>query len=230
LNIAPGPCAGFQSPISWSKQSLNKFVLLPLATILIASPAWSRPHSSSISLSTTALSFNGSSGNVSSQPLTITSAGRQSVTIQSLSFSNGAFADSPLALPVTLSPGQSLTVQVTAQPESTAQTGTLTINSTANDPTVSLSETAITTQPVSHSVSLTWQAPSSSTDPVDSYQVDRAASGSTQYSVVGTTAAGSTAFTDSSVTSGQTYVYEVLSVDASGNVSSPSNTVTETIP
>ena len=209
---------------------MNKFVLLPLAAILIASPALARQHTQSISLSTTALSFNGSSGNVSSQPLTITSTGQQSVTIQSLSFSNATFSNSSVALPVTLSKGQSLTVNVTAQPESTAQTGTLTVTSTANDPTVSLSETAITTQPVSHSASLTWQAPSSSSDAVDSYQVDRAASGSTQYSTVGTTVASSTAFTDTSVTSGQTYVYEVRSVDASGNTSNPSNTITLTIP
>jgi hypothetical protein len=72
-------------------------------------------------------------------------------------------------------------------------------------------------------VSLTWRAPASSSDPVDSYEVNRAASGSTQYSVVGTTTAASTAFTDSSVTAGQTYVYEVRSVDASGQTSSPSN-------
>ena len=190
--------------------------------------ARTRPHSS-ISVSTTALSFNGSSGNVSSQPLTITAIGTQSISIQSLSFSNGVFSNS-VQLPVTLSGGQSLTLNVSAEPQSTAQTGTLTINSTANDPTVSLSETAITPPPVSHSVSLTWSAPSSSSDPVDSYQVQRAASGSTQYSTIGTTAAASTAFTDNAVTSGQTYVYEVRSVDQSGNTSNPSNTITLTIP
>jgi fibronectin type 3 domain-containing protein len=65
---------------------------------------------------------------------------------------------------------------------------------------------------------------------VDSYQVNRAASGSTQYSVVGTTTASSTAFTDTSVTAGQTYVYEVRSLDQSGNSSTPSNAVTLAIP
>jgi hypothetical protein len=210
---------------------VKKTVLLPLAAILIASPAWARLHrSDSISVSTTSLSFNGSSGNVSSQPLTITAAGQRSVTINSLSFSNQDFASSPVSLPATLAPGQSLTIQVSAQPQSTAQSGMLTITSTANDPTVSLTETATTPPPTSHSASLTWSAPSSSPDPVDSYQVDRAASGSTQYSTVGTTVASSTAFTDNSVTSGQTYVYEIRSVDASGNTSNPSNTITLTIP
>jgi Fibronectin type III domain len=210
---------------------VTRKVVLPLAAMLIATPLWARQHSSgSIAVSTTALSFNGSSGNVSSQPLTITCTGQRSVTIDSLSFSNRDFASSPVSLPATLAPGQSLTIQVSAQPQSTAQSGTLTITSTANDPTVSLTETATTPPPTSHSASLTWAPPSSSTDPVDSYQVDRAASGSTQFSTIGTTVASSTAFTDNSVTAGQTYVYEVRSVDASGNTSNPSNTITLTIP
>ena len=159
----------------------SKAFLSALAVaLLVATPLLARQHTSgNISLSTAALSFNGSSGNVSSQPLTITSTGRRSVTIQNISFSNGVFSDSAVSLPATLSPGQTLTVKVIAKPQSTAQTGTLTVTSTANDPTVSLSETAISTT-TSHSVSLTWHAPSSSSDPVDSYQVDRAASGSTQ--------------------------------------------------
>jgi fibronectin type 3 domain-containing protein len=146
-----------------------------------------------------------------------------------LSFSNGTFYGSSAPLPVTLTAGQRLIVKVVAKPKSTAQKGTLTIKSTANDPTVSLSETAIS-KTTSHSASLTWHAPSSSSDPVDSYQVDRAASGSTQYSAIGTTAAASTAFTDTKVTSGQTYVYEVRSVDQSGRTSAPSNPITLKIP
>lgn len=209
--------------------------LLPLAAILIATPlscGLSQAQStSSIKLSTTALSFNGSSGNVSSQPLTITSTGQSSVTIQKLSFSSTDFSDSSLSLPVTLSSGQSLTVHVSAHPASTAQTGSLTITSTANDPTVvSLSETATTPQPVSHSASLTWSAPASGSDSVDSYEVNRAVSGSTQFSVIGTTTAASTAYTDTSVQAGKTYVYAVRSVDEQGATSNPSNTITLAIP
>jgi hypothetical protein len=211
---------------------VKKQFVLPLAAMFIATPVWARQHhgGSSISVSATALSFNGSTGNVTTQPLTITAAGSNSVTIQGIAISNGVFTDTISTMPMTLSPGQSVTVKVSAKPQSTAQTGTLTITSTANDPTVALSETATTPPPASHSASLTWNPPSTSTDPVDSYKVQRAASGSTQYSVIGTTAAASTAFTDSSVTAGQTYVYEVVSVDASGNASTPSNTVTLTIP
>jgi hypothetical protein len=211
---------------------LKKTVLLPLAAILIASPVWShsQAQTGSIKLSTTALSFNGSSGNVSSQPLTLTVTSSQAVTIRSLTFSNTAFSGPSGTLPATVPTGRSITGQITAHPKTTAQTGKLTISTSAGTYTVSLSETAIAQKPASHSASLTWKAPSSSPTPVDSYQVNRAASGSTAYSVVGTTTAGSTAFTDSSVTSGKSYAYQVRSVDASGHASSPSNTVTLAIP
>jgi predicted phage tail protein len=208
--------------------------LLPLAAILIASPVWARQHGSrstgSITLSTPALSFNGSSGNVSSQPLTITSTGQNAVTIQKLSFSNSVFSDSSVSLPVTLSRGQSLNVKVSAHPASTAQQGALTITSTGNNPTVSLSETATTKKPPSHSVTLTWGAPASGSDSVDSYQISRAVSGSTKYSVVGTATADSTTYTDTSVQAGQTYVYEIRPVDQEGTAGSPSSTITLAIP
>lgn len=210
---------------------MNKKILLPLAAILIATPFSARAQSTSgIRLSSTALSFNGSTGNVSSQPLTITVTSPRPVTIRSLSLSNSTFSIPQVPLPVTLSSGQSITGQVSARPQSTAQTGKLTLGSDAGTFTVSLSETAIAKAAAAHSVSLTWNAPSTSSAAVDSYQVERAVSGSTQYAVVGTTAAASTAFTDSSVASGKSYVYEVRSVDDTGNASKPSNAVTLAIP
>jgi hypothetical protein len=208
---------------------VKKQLLFPLAAILIATPVWAQ-QARSVSLSTTALSFNGSSGNVSSQPLTLTVTGRSPVTITSVSFSNGTFFAPSVPVPLTLSSGQSLTGQVSAHPQSTAQTGILTIGSSGGTFRVALSETAVAKAAAAHSAKLTWIAPSKSTDPVDSYQVNRAVSGSTQYSTIGTTAASSTAFTDTSVTAGQTYLYQVRSVDESGNTSNPSNAVTLAIP
>jgi predicted phage tail protein len=210
---------------------VKKHILLPLAALLIATSSWAATSAqSSLTISTTALSFNGSSGNVSSQPLTIVATGP--ITITGVSFSNSAFSAQPVRLPATVSSGQRMTgqIQISARPQSAAQTGKMTIATNAGTFTVSLSETAITKPSATHASSLTWSAPSKSSVPVDSYQVNRAVSGSTQYSVVGTTAAASTAFTDNSVSSGQTYVYAVQSVDESGNTSSPSNTVTLAIP
>jgi hypothetical protein len=211
---------------------VKKQFVLPLAAMLIAGPAWVRSHASSaarVTVSTSALSFNGSTGNVSSQPLTITSTGQKAVTIQKLSFSNSTFSGSTVALPVTLSKGQSIKVTITAQPKSSAQTGSLAITTTANDPSVSLTETA-TVASTTHQVNLSWKAPSTTPVAINSYQVDRAVSGSSQYSVVGTTTASSTVFTDTSVQPGKSYVYQVRSVDQSGGTSTPSNSVTLAIP
>jgi hypothetical protein len=206
---------------------LKNHILLSLAAMLIASPAWAQ--NSSIKLSTTALSFNGSSGNVSSQPITITVAGTRPVTVRSISFSNPTFFLPPFKLPVTLSSGQSYSGQVSARPQSTPQTGTVTIGTDAGNLTLSLMETATAQQPAAHSVSLTWKAPAGS-DAVDSYQVERAAAGSTQYSVVGSTSGASTTYSDDSVQSGQTYHYEVRAVDDQGNSSAPSNAISLAIP
>jgi hypothetical protein len=211
---------------------VNKAIFLPLAAILIAAPAWAGQNTSSpsLKLSTTALSFNGSSGNVSSQPLTVTVTGSQPVTITSATFSNGNFFSTPINPPVMLPSGQSFTGQISAHPESTAQTGKLTIVSNVGTYTVSLAETATAPAQTSHQVNLTWDAPPSSSDPVDSYQVNRAVAGSTAYSTVGTTTAGSTSFADTSVKAGTTYQYEVRSVDDQGDTSGPSNTLTLAIP
>ncbi len=210
---------------------MKKIVLLPLAAILIASPVWASSNSASkLTLSAAALSFNGSSNNVSSQPLAVTVTGSQPVTITSVTFSNGNFFFTPVHLPVTLPGGQSITGQISARPQSTPQTGKLTIVSNVGTYTVSLSETAPAQAPTSYQVNLNWKAPASSTDPVDSYQVNRAVAGSTAYSTVGTTTAGSTTFADTSVKAGTTYQYEVRSVDDQGDTSGPSNLLTLAIP
>jgi hypothetical protein len=203
---------------------VKKHILLSLAVSLLAAPCWA---SSSVSLSSTSLSFNGSSGNVSSQPLKITAVGG-TVTIKSLTYSSSVFSGT-VALPVRLSRGQSITIKVTAHPASTASKGTLTITTNVSKPSVSLTETA--TQPtVSHSVSLTWHAPVSSPVAIDSYAVERAAAGSASYATVATTTGASTVWNDTSVKSGTSYTYEVIARGANGDSSKPSNAITVSIP
>jgi fibronectin type 3 domain-containing protein len=76
---------------------------------------------------------------------------------------------------------------------------------------------------LSYQVNLTWQAPGSSTDPVVGYNVYRAPTGTTSYTLLNSTVDAQTAFTDSNVQTGATYDYMVKSLDASGVESSPSN-------
>jgi predicted phage tail protein len=210
---------------------VKQHLFLPLAAIILASSVWASASSSSgIRISTAALSFDGSSGNVTSLPITLTVTGSQPVTITSATYSNGNFFSTPINLPVTLPSGQSITGQISARPQSTPQTGKFTIVSNVGTYTVSLSETPAAQAPTSYQVNLTWKAPASSSDPVDSYQVNRAVAGSTAYSTVGTTTAGSTTFADTSVKAGTTYQYEVRSVDDQGGTSGPSNPITLAIP
>jgi hypothetical protein len=182
---------------------------------------------SSVSLSSTSLTFNGSSGSVSSQPLRITAVGGP-VTISWLYYSSSVFSGS-VALPVTLARGQSLTVTVSAKPEATLTRAGLTMGTSVGRQLVYLTETA--PQPTtSHSVALSWHAPSSSPEIIDSYDVERAAAGSTSYSRIATTAASSTVWNDTTVKAGGTYKYEVVARGANGDTSAPSNPITVTIP
>lgn len=205
-----------------------KKIVLPLAAILAASPVWASSNSASkLTFSATALSFNGSSNNVSSQPLTITVTGSQPITITSATYSNGNFSSTPISLPATLPAGQSITGQISARPQSTAQTGVLTIVSSAGTYTVKLTETAAPS--TTASVNLNWGPPSTGI-PTGSYDVDRAENGSTHFSHIGSTPASVTGWTDNSPQAGQTYQYRVRALDHDGDSGPPSNVITLKIP
>jgi hypothetical protein len=204
-------------------------IFLPLAAIILASPVWASASSSSgITISTAALSFNGSTGNVTSQPLTIKSNSSEAVTITALSFSNNAFSNSWVSLPVALSPGQSLTVKVSAQPETAAMQGTLTIATNAGNSAVALTETAAPST-TAHLVNLKWGPPTTGI-PSGFYDVDRAENGSTHFSHIGSTPASVTDWTDYSPQAGQTYQYRVRALDHDGDTGPPSNVITLEVP
>jgi fibronectin type 3 domain-containing protein len=77
---------------------------------------------------------------------------------------------------------------------------------------------------------MAWNAPTSSVDPVTGYNIYRSPSGAGTYQLLNSSPDTGTSYTDPGVTSGQSYDYYVESVDASGNLSVPSNTTTVTIP
>jgi fibronectin type 3 domain-containing protein len=79
---------------------------------------------------------------------------------------------------------------------------------------------------VQHSVALNWQP---SPSQVTGYFVYRGAS-ATSTSKLFVTAIAATAYTDSSVSDGQTYYYSVTSVDSNNVESAPSNQISVTIP
>jgi hypothetical protein len=107
-----------------------------------------------------------------------------------------------------------------------AQTVTVTATSVA-DSTKSASA-SVSLSP--HKVDLSWNAPSSSADPVAGYNVYRSSDDGSTYQLLNSSVDTATTYADATVLAGQTYDYIVESVDASGFTSVPSNTISVTIP
>ena len=180
-----------------------------------------------LAVSPTNLSFGnvavGSSATLSG---TLNASGA-AVTITSASLSNGEFAVSGLSLPATLAAGQSASFSVTFTPQASGATSaTLSFASNAvNSPAVQ-SMTGTGTTPVQHSADLSWN---SSNDAVG-YNIYRSTVSGGPYTMVNPTLDGTTAYTDNTVDSGQTYYYVATAVDASSQESGYSAEVQAVIP
>lgn len=81
-----------------------------------------------------------------------------------------------------------------------------------------------------YNVDLTWAASTSSGNAIVGYRVYRALSGSSAFQALSSALETQTAYLDSTVQNGQTYSYQVTSVDTSGIESVPSNSITVSIP
>jgi hypothetical protein len=182
--------------------------------------------------SSRALSFgNVPVGSTSTQTLTLTSSGTAPVTINSAVLQGTGFSDSGATFPVTLNPNQAVTLTVQFDPTATgAASGTLTISSnsaTGGTTQVTLGGTGTAVQ---HEIDLSWNAPSSSADPVAGYNVYRSTDGGGSFTKLNSSPDGQVDYTDSAVQSGTTYMYEVKSVDANGVESSASNQISLSVP
>jgi hypothetical protein len=165
------------------------------------------------------------------QSLILSSTGTAAVTVSAAAVSGTGFTVSGGPFPITLNPNQTATLSVQFDPTvAGAVTGTLTVtsnSSTGSTMLVSLSGTGAAT---SYQVNLSWDAPTSSPDPVAGYNVYRAPSGSTSYQQLNTSVVTQLTYVDANVQNGLTYDYIVESVDASGVTSSPSNMAAVPIP
>ena len=94
-------------------------------------------------------------------------------------------------------------------------------------PGSSASASVSVTQPVSHSVNLTWNA---STSSVAGYNIYRGTQPAGPYSKLNPMLETATVYTDSSVASGQTYYYLTTAVNSSGAESGYSNVAQVSIP
>ncbi len=187
-----------------------------------------------LSVNATSIAFGDVNLNTpTTQSLTLTSSGTAPVTVNSATISGTGFSVSGATFPLTLSTNQTATLSVEFDPTAAgAASGSLTISSnssTNSTATVSLSGTGESS--TSYEVNLTWDAPSSSSDPVAGYNIYRAPSGSSTYTLMGSVTSSELAYTDSNnIADGQTYDYIVESVDSSGNESVPSNMASVAIP
>ena len=183
-----------------------------------------------LSISPTSVAFgNVAVKTVATQTVTLTSTGSAAVTVSAATVTGTGFTVSGATFPVNLNPGQSVTLNVQFDPTATgAAAGQLTIKSnSSNNSTVVISLSGTGTPP---EVALSWDAPSSSTDPIAGYNIYRSTGGSSAYQLLNSSVDPETTYVDSTVQSGLMYNYYVESVDSTGKQSAPSNQVSVTIP
>ena len=177
----------------------------------------------------TSLSF--SSVNIGSNsilPVVFTNGGNSNVTISNVTVSGAGYTAGGVQAGQIVTPGQTATLNVTFAPAGTGLipgSVTVTSNATNSPASITLSGTGI--QPVSHSVTLTWTA---STSTVSGYNVYRSTVSGGPYTKLNSTLVAATTYVDSTVQAGQTYFYVVTSVDSSGVESADSTEVSATVP
>ena len=183
------------------------------------------PASAQLSINATTISFGAIVVNhQTTQIVTLTSTGKAAVTVKSASVTGAGFSLSPVTLPATLNPGQTLLLTLIYSPTTTgSQNGQLTIvSNSSTNPTVTLALSG-TSNP--HRVTLNWNSPSAT---VSNYKVYRANAGSGVFAKLATVS--QTTYTDATVLSGKSYEYYVTSVGSTGIESKPSNITSVTIP
>ena len=165
------------------------------------------------------------------QSVLLTSSGTAPLTISGASITGTGFSMTGVSAPVTLNPGQRVTLNVEFDPTATgAATGAVRLTSNASSgATATVALTGTGSSP-SCEVDLTWDAPANSPDPVAGYNVYRSISGSNSYGLVTQSPTVPSSYSDTTVVTGTAYTYYVESVDAEGNTSAPSNLFSVTVP
>jgi hypothetical protein len=166
-------------------------------------------------------------GNSSNLTGTLT-AGSSSVTVSSASWNGQGYSVSGITFPVTISSGQSTTFTVTFAPQASGlSTGGVSFVSNASNSPTNQSFTGTGTQPVQHTVSLSWNASQSQ---VVGYYIYRSTQSGSYTTPLNNTPQATLTYTDSTVQSAQTYYYVVTAVDSNSQQSVYSNESKAIIP
>ena len=155
------------------------------------------------------------------------SAGSGGITVASASWNGVGFALSGVSFPFTLVAGQSMPFTVTFAPQTAGSvTGTVTFISNATNSPSTEQLTGTGTQPVQHSVDLSWNA---STSSVQGYYVYRGTQNGGPYAKI-SPLDGTLTYTDTNVAGGQTDYYVVTALGTDNVESMDSNQVVALIP
>lgn len=181
-----------------------------------------------LNASPTSVSFGSVNvGSTASKNVTLSNSGTATVNVQSISVTGLGFNIST-STPFAISAGKSTSVAITFTPQTAGTAnGTATFVSDAGNSPANVSLTGTGTTATAHTVGLTWTA---STSVVVGYNVYRGSQSGGPYQKVNTSLQSASGFTDSGVSSGQTYFYVVTAVDGSGNESAFSNEASAVIP
>jgi Cep192 domain 4/HYDIN/CFA65/VesB-like, Ig-like domain len=172
---------------------------------------------------------NESVGSANTLSVSLKNTGNSSITVSSVSVTATDVVAGGGISGATLAPGQSATLTVTFAPkQAEAVSGSVKISSNATGSPMSLGVTGAGVAATGHSVTLTWAA---STSPnISGYNVYRATGLTGAYSKLTAAPVSGLQFTDTSVVSGETYVYAVTAVNSSGAESSHSTPETVVVP
>jgi hypothetical protein len=216
LNVSFAPAAaGWNSgTVKFSSDGANPTLDLSVVGTGVSSEA--------LTASPSTLSFGSvAMGSTLTLPVVLTNARTRKVTLSSFQTTVSEFSTSGATFPLTLSPGQSVTLNVTFTPQSQGEVGGSLF---VYGPGLSIPLTGTGTA-MQYSVSLGWNA----SDDVEGYNIYRSTSASGSYSKINSTLNASTAYTDGTVLASQTYYYEVTSVNFSGQESARSTPAVEAV-
>jgi len=235
VTLTPGQSTTFT--VTFAPQSAGSFT----GSVAIASNA----SNTNLTISLSGSATGSTQGQLSVSPstigvgsVTVGTSGTQtgslnatgaSVTVTGVTVGSSEFAISGLTFPVTIPSGQSAGFTVTFTPQSSgvASTSASFASSATNSPAAAtLTGTGVAAP--AYSVSLTWVA---STSPnITGYNVYRRTGTTGSFTQINPVLNATTAYTDSSVTDGQTYYYETTAVNSSNEESAPSTAVSAKIP
>ena len=182
-----------------------------------------------LNASQTSLNFSSVNiGSSSKLPVNFQNAGTGNVTISNVTISGAGYTAAGISTGQIVTPGQTVTLEVTFAPSSAgALPGSVTVASSATNSPASITLSGTGVQPVTHMVTLTWTA---STSTVSGYNVYRSTVSGGPYTKVNSSVVAATTYNDSGVQASTTYYYVVTSVDAQGVESAFSNEVSVTVP